>query len=1019
MPFVDRFNQPLDPGTAAQAYGIPDEDAEGETPSFGETLRANFRVNNVIVSAIQSKRFGSSEVAGDFDPNFNPWDSIKGTPDEEDWPRYVDARNAGDLENIRADVASERQAQDVINRSGLLSNLVTGGLAGVADPLIFAPGMVPVRGAKLGLSALKTALTTGALSMGVAGTQEALLHATQQTRTAEESAVNVFTAGVVGTILGGALAKAMNRAEVDGIARKMMAQMAEGQDGNPDAGALGQVLGEVNRVQTEALNASPVSGGSAATPVPKLSDLEVDGAVAKRIQKIAQFSPVARALSWSSAQARSMMFRLAENSVYLSGVRQGKTTGPAVENLVAQWNKGVMSQVIEAHGGIYSEFRKAGGKLSRSDFNAEVGRAMRRGDQSADPHVAQAAKIWREQVINPLTQRAIKAGLLPEDVSTTTAQSYFSRVYNRKRLAAEEGQFKTAVKEHYRTKVSRADFDTDAERESYISDIADSVFDKLTGRGGEFGFDFQKVTVSSRGPLKERTFNIPDEVIERWLDSDVERVGHRFTRVMAADVELAEAFPESVDAASKKVTLHGPLQKVRDEYRKLREEVIADADPKMTEAKRAAKLTALGKEETAAIKDIEAVRDLLRGTFAQSSQNTTWARVSRIASTFNYVRMMGDVVKSSLTDTARPMMVHGLSNYFSGMNKLLFDPAFRKIAKAEARRAGAIGQRALEARLAAWGDITDPYLADTPFERFAGNAAKVFSKASGIGLWNDWMKTVSAAVTEDRLTKNIMKPWASLADKERRYMAYLGIDEGMAERMRVQVEKSGGGLNDGFWHSGTDEWTDEVAKRTFWAGIDKDVNSVIVTPGVGDLPLFQRSDLGRLLLQFKSYTIASHQKALIRAVQEGGNGQAVGVLMGMMSSVSIGMFISYLTAIETNRIDDMSGNPGTWIAEGVDRSGMLSMLMEVNNTYERFVPGMGLYGLLEAPFGGEGTGGASRFGYRPLSSLLTGPTGGTLDDFSRVFSDPKKALTLLPGRTLPYVRPILEWGVRPELSANE
>ena len=352
--------------------------------------------------------------------------------------------------------------------------------------------------------------------------------------------------------------------------------------------------------------------------------------------------------------------------------------------------------------------------------------------------------------------------------------------------------------------------------------------------------------------------------------------------------------------------------------------------------------------------------------------------------------------------------------------RLATDPQFRKIAKAEARRAGAIGQRALEARLATWADISDPYLADTPFERFAGNAARVFTRLSGMAMWNDWQRTVSSALTESRLVKNVMKEWGALSQQEQRYMAYLGIDRDMAERMRGQVDRAKAGKDaEDFWHSGTDTWKDEEAKRTFWAAIDKDVNSTIVTPGVGDLPLFQRTPTGRMLLQFKSYVLASHQKALIRAVQEGGYGQAAGVMLGMLSATTIGMAIAFLTAIETNRMEDLSENPGTWIAEGLDRSGMFSLLFEVNNSMERVVPGLGVYGALEGPFDAPGIGGASRFGYRPPSSLLTGPTGGTIDDFARVFSDPRKATTLLPGRTLPYVRPFLEWGLRPELEAQE
>lgn len=62
---------------------------------------------------------------------------------------------------------------------------------------------------------------------------------------------------------------------------------------------------------------------------------------------------------------------------------------------------------------------------------------------------------------------------------------------------------------------ARADF-TDAAR-----DIADSVFDKLTGRattGGDALPDY--LTPITRGPMKDRTFNIPDALVTQFLDSN-------------------------------------------------------------------------------------------------------------------------------------------------------------------------------------------------------------------------------------------------------------------------------------------------------------------------------------------------------------------------------------------------------------------------------------------------------------------------------------------------------------------
>src|SRR5690606_455297 len=110
--------------------------------------------------------------------------------------------------------------------------------------------------------------------------------------------------------------------------------------------------------------------------------------------------------------------------IYMKKNLSGVASEPGVETLVKEYTQGAMARAIDQANGIYGDFRKAGGQLDRGQFNEAVGRAMRRGDADANPMVAKAAASWRAAVFDPLKDQAIKAGLLPEDVSTTTALSY-------------------------------------------------------------------------------------------------------------------------------------------------------------------------------------------------------------------------------------------------------------------------------------------------------------------------------------------------------------------------------------------------------------------------------------------------------------------------------------------------------------------------------------------------------------------------------------------------------------------
>src|SRR5690606_10467536 len=103
------------------------------------------------------------------------------------------------------------------------------------------------------------------------------------------------------------------------------------------------------------------------------------------------------------------------------------------------------------------------------------------------------------------------------------------------------------------------------------------------------------------------------------------------------DVELTKRFGSA--------DMKAPLESIRTEYDELRAAVEKNAD--LSPAAKEKALRELGKRQSADVRDIEGVRDLLRGEYRPEIQNTGWARISAAANTFNYVRALGGVVVSS------------------------------------------------------------------------------------------------------------------------------------------------------------------------------------------------------------------------------------------------------------------------------------------------------------------------------------------------------------------------------------
>jgi hypothetical protein len=686
------------------------------------------------------------------------------------------------------------------------------------------------------------------------------------------------------------------------------------------------------------------------------------------------------------------------------------------------------------------------GLMSRTQFREMVGRAMRNSDLSADPHVEKVAQSWRKNVFEPMKQAAIEMKLLPADVDVKTAESYLSRMWNKNRLIAYEGDFKRIVagwvhgespkwaakfdaetaqlladpakrlkilqkefdeetkvrlKELHAEKELPAgpDFETELKahraemRERLVaesdadflvrrkferaeqfddlnlkaSEIAEEVFNKLTGKVVEPGTRPEFITIIARGPLKERTFNIPDNLVEQFLENDVERIGRRYVRIMGADIELVRKFG-SVD-------LKDQMAEIRAEYAQLR----AEAKDEKARLK-------LSKAEESDIDDLKNIRNLLRGIPIEGHfEMANYANYARGFKHLNYIRSMGQVVLSSLTDAIRPAMVHGLGQFMETVGQLSTNTQAFKMSVSEAQLAGNVGERVLGTRLGTLSDIFDPMSSRGPVESFLEKMTDVASTWNGIRIWTDWMKATASVMTQNRILKNVGR-MGDLTSGERAYMNYLGIDESMAGRIQARIEKHGQML-DGVRVANTEKWTegltgDELLAarhevRTYRAAINKDVDSIIVEKGVGDIPLLANTAWGSMAIQFKGFALASHGRVLLRGLQE----DQARFVSGMIAMSTIGMFQAYVRTWTDNRPDQrakMLNNPGWWAGEGLDRSGVFSIFFEAANTMEKATGLNPIRRPLQIADSGKGM--SQKIQNRNELGQLLGPTAGMLGD---------------------------------------
>ena len=996
MPFVDAPDDLVLINKLTNLAEAP----EDEDPSAIEIASALWRQENTIGSFVNQE---SGLPDGVDDQSFNPYDYL--SEGEKLDKKFVShaalADTVDEIEAVRKQYARETADRETIQKGGAMSFLVGLGVVGVADPI----NLIPIGGAiaktyKAGNSILDAAVVTGSVATASTAVTEAALHQSQLTRTYGESAVNLSAAALLGGVLGAGgkvLANSLDASAIGGIVDSM--------DVEP------KVKTGDDSVLSPEYRATPQEKSVGAAQ--RVADVEVSGKAAKGLVKALGFDPLSRTITSDNPFTRIVANRLAENPIKMDG-----DIVTAVESR-AKIHDGKYAAALQNHLDIYRQYRKNGGRLRRRQFNEEVARAMR-NEESAIPEALQSANNWRTELYNPIKDDLVELGLLPEDVSVGTAVGYLNRRWSKGKVSANLPKFIDTTAKwlrdedvRLRDEATKAEADiaeaTGAERtrlqeiidraerkeakdltdEDYQR-IAEQIAQRIQGTpDGRLPYDWKigegsannnlNGTVGLRGPLKSRTFQIPDNMVEEFLDNDIEDLGRYYLRNTATDMEIVREFGDLDLTIQKKEIL--------DWY---------------TEAQRTAKTEKerikLKKQADADIRDITAMRDRMRGVYAQPDPDNVWVRAGRVSRNLNYMRFMGGVVASSVPDVARIFMAEGIGKTFSkGLLPLARNINSFKVSSAEAKRYGVGVDALMGGRSQIISDVADYTQPNTAFERGIQYATDNFGRVNLMDYWTTGVKQLHAVTMQNSVIDGLLK---GKVDKR---LARLGIDAGNAQAMAAELKKHATKV-DGVWLSNARNWDSPELERLWGAAIRKESDRVIVVPGQ-EKPLFMSTELGKTIFQFRSFMFASTQRMTIAALQAQDHNALAGVLM----LTSLGMLSYSFKQWDAKR--EIAEDPVELVIEGIDRSGALGGIMEINNTLEKLSSNnFGMRPLLGVDIP------AARFASRSMSENLLGPTFGSfLDTSLRVAnaglaedgwneSDTRALRRLIPYQNLTFIR---------------
>lgn len=981
-----------------------------------EVLKSAFVKENTIGSTITNVMAGNFNEEEE-DPDYDIVGKLEGTKYEQFADSFIGSvYNDSQFNRMTTKIDKEIHVNEVIESAGGLGIVASIGAA-MLDPVNLVPiGGTAYKAFKTG-KALKGVARGAEVGFLSEAATESILQSQQETRTIQETTINLAGGAILGGVIGGAAAS-LSRGDFDNVARRMEndmqrteSQIEIGNDGNLSAA----------KVERNNFGENDLAGG------------KITQATIKATSKL---NPMLRVLQSSSEKAKEILPSLVRTNMYFKKNFDDIATDQSVEIAIKGYDAGLGSSIEggkKTYKKLNKRLRNSGEKqMSIENFYDQVSLAMIRGDKSDIPEVEQVAKLYRSQIFDPLKKRAIEVGLLPEDIKVETAQSYLMRKYDVNKIVAQEPAFKDIIRRGARErlmpklrqelgKAQKADIpklqkelkeidvkllkaegeewnklydqkiniaiklNDEAEIEKYVEDITNSVFDNIRGverKGVNMPYD---ITVAERGPAKERLLTfVTDEEIREFLDKDITNIAKSYTKTMATDVEIKAKFG-SLD-------LKDQLDDIKKEYTELRKKA-------KTEKERGK----LEKEEQSVRKDIEGLRDVLRGSYGRpNNPDSFFIKAMQASRTINYMSKLGGVTVSSIPDMGRHVMVHGINRVFGkGLKTLITNTKAIKLSTKDAKLAGQLWEAVTHQRASLMADLGNPYSGESKFMTMLSYMGQNFSKINFLDAWNNAQKGFSSMLTQSRIIENV-RSFDKLKPKEKAYMNFLGIDKPTAVKLKNQLDKYSFD-QDGFPIANLEKWTDLESLRIYKNALNTDVDRTIVTKGVGDVPLLMNTESGKTWLQFKSFAFAAHQQVTIAGLQQAD----MAAITGITTMLALGMLTYHLKALAAGR--ETSNDPRVWVAEGWDRSGLTPAVAEINGVADLMGFGAGRI-MGQEPL--------SRFASRNQLSGFIGPSFGQIQDvttISRAISngemqetDIKAIRRNLPFQNVFYIRWLLD-----------
>lgn len=866
---------------------------------------------------------------GNFNPDYNPFEKIKGTPYEDYNDAFKYVVNDKELEAQKARVDRELTTAQAYKQQGFLLSLPGIVAGGAMDPLTYIPLAGVLSKAGKMKSLWSVALLGGGLnaasalgSMSIEDSQRALKF------TPEEYGMGVGAAGIFGAaITAGAGALTRN---------KILNALAD-EDVLTGIKAI-QELGRLT--EEEAVVASKTLREQKATQIESIR-LKNEALVAGPLKA----TPVGQVLTSPFPTAKQELSKLTSHNLDLDGA---VPAGPSFESQLGVVRQKADNLIIDIED-TWKISKQKGGKESLAEFQEQVGLVNRYKEQGLElpfgvsSEVRQAAKMVEDE-LQKARKALIESKIFTED---QLPKNYYPQIWSKASLEGRFNDFTNDVIGHYVDELEKAGlFSHDNRRAQikFLEDFAERTYHRLvtgsaldaanpvqialgidnTYNQATLGKIFGKAGATKAANfLKERSINLPADKFGKYMINDPTRFMRRYMRSVYSDILSVKTFG-TVD--SKLIADN----MVNSDLNKL----LKNASPK--------EATKLNKAAMRTKDTITQMHQRITGRHKQQSGVRGFlSHAGEIVTNVSYSLTAGGIAMAQLGDLSKVALQYPIQRAYG---KLLSN-TFERITKTglggaqkqELVRIGVMGKKlsssliedAMDLDFSAnqrnYDGLMD-WLSIEGLNDLSRIAADKTSVLSGMNFVMNQLETFTGSLAMDEImrTSFAVRKGEKLTKQQSLMLKKTGITPEDAVDFAQEFSKRGGGvLDNGTYLTNTSKWNPEVASR-FTAFIKTQIDEALSMPRQST-PFWMSGTNNRFFWMYKSFMMGALQNNFAAALQ----GDALHSSLYVASAIFFGN-MSYLAreASKGNSLEEIDMSPKRLVLEGLDRSGLVTWMTE-------------------------------------------------------------------------------------------